>query len=493
MTDLDSYISLIAEEEDKILLREASACLEAGARRAAYITIWLATAESLRRRFLEARNFDGQAGAIVGEIEDKESKHRSIDGFLIDKSREYGFVSDAESQRLRHLYENRNVYGHPYEQSPSEEAVVAGAADATEIVLGREVRLRHGFLDRQIIRLTTDTTFLADDNGAIEAFAEQVHRRSAPDLRAWFVRKLVIAIEPVFDDPTRDGLQRRGVVFIRRFLMADESVFDEWDAADDLPDHPTALARILCAPSVFDHISDHARDIVVNVLSENIRADRRSLRAFWRLKEAGRLSTRNEQRFEQRLAALPLSQIVGRGLPLAVIVEKIVKGLETHTWDTQNEAINAIRNFDPADVAQLATQVQEELGRQVMQAAEGRAFAAINFLAEMAVAQPPWPRAFVEGVSIEPFLAQGGEVRFKPDQGAQAIKALLSLTEEERDAVLTRLVEGLIGGDVRDSPLFSEQQKKIVGELGPLSEQTGLERLTEVVEAVESKQSTFEW
>jgi len=76
MADLDSYMDEVLEEQDKILLREASHCLRTGARRAAYITVWLATAEALRRKFFLAQTFDGQAGQIVGLIQQREADHK---------------------------------------------------------------------------------------------------------------------------------------------------------------------------------------------------------------------------------------------------------------------------------------------------------------------------------------------------------------------------------------------------------------------------------
>ncbi len=71
-------------------MREASDCLQVGARRAAYITVWLATAEALRRKFTEAQTFDGQAGQIVGEIQRSEANHKAVDSLLITKAKDYG-------------------------------------------------------------------------------------------------------------------------------------------------------------------------------------------------------------------------------------------------------------------------------------------------------------------------------------------------------------------------------------------------------------------
>lgn len=149
MPDLESYVDAVLEEEDKVLLREASECLAAGANRAAYITVWLSCAESLRRKFFEAAVQDHQAGAIARSIQQREAQHKATDSLLIEKAKDYGFISDAEATRLRHIYENRNVFGHPYEESPNDQLVVTAASEAVDMVLGRPVALREGISPRR--------------------------------------------------------------------------------------------------------------------------------------------------------------------------------------------------------------------------------------------------------------------------------------------------------------------------------------------------------
>lgn len=488
MADLQAYVDAVLEEEDKVLLREASDCLAAGARRAAYITVWLATAEALRRKFFAAQTFDGQAGQIVGRIEQREASHKAIDGLLIDKAREYGFVSDSESQRLRHLYENRNIYGHPYEESPTEEAVLAAAADAVDVVLGRDVRLRHGYLDRQVERLTGDTAFLADDPASVATFAEQVHRRSGADLRLWLVRKMLAALAPIFADPSQDLLQRRGVQFLRAFLLAEPAVFDDWDAADDLPDHPDVLPGLLADASLFGHVSDHAQDIVVNVLVQRAPADPSFLELLWDLKEDGALRQSHEEQFDALIDAMPLPRMTGRGIPLRAYWPRVVAGLASHSWDPQNSAISTLRAAGPDEIAELDVTDQEELGRQVMQAAEGTAWRAENLLGQLTHTDPAWPPKLVEGAAVEPFLAVDGQIRLKPLQAARALRGLTSLDEAARDAVITRIRNGVNTGEVRDAFWFTHEREDVLAALRALATEPGLGRVAEIADAVEQKE-----
>ena len=69
--DLSSYAKNILSSEDYPLFDGAVEAGKAGALRAAYVMIWLACAESLKRRFREAEKRDHVAGKIVGEVKGK--------------------------------------------------------------------------------------------------------------------------------------------------------------------------------------------------------------------------------------------------------------------------------------------------------------------------------------------------------------------------------------------------------------------------------------
>ena len=486
MADLNSYTGRVLEEQDKILMREASACLTAGANRAAYITVWLATAESLRRKFTEAAVRDHRASDIVRQIQGREAAHKAVDAMLIDKAKEYGFITDAEATRLQHLYENRNVFGHPYEQRPSDQLVETAASESVDIVLGRPIALREGYLSQQVTRLTADLAFLSDDQEAVEDYARLVHARCAPDLRVWLVRKLLRALDGVFADPSTDELQRRNVWFLRTFLLCDTTIFDEWDAVDDLPDHPAVLPGLLARADLFALLSNHAKDIVVNTLIQAAGADPRHLELLWDLQEDRALDERHQEQLSVTLSSMKLSRLTGGALPLRAYWERVVDRLRSHSWNPQNDAIQVLRAAGPAQVAELDAEAQEELGRNVMQAAEGTAFSAVNLLGELTSANPPWPPKFVEGAVLEPFVASNGELRLKTREMERAVRSLRSLEPRERNVVVDRLLSVLGEGSARDPWRFRSEREGAVEILRDLSSHEDLTRLDEVVTALQA-------
>ena len=97
--------------------------------------VWLTCAESLRRRFNEAKTRDNDAGRIAGEIEKRESDHRAVDKNLLDEGRNYGFISDSGKTVLTHIYEKRCIFAHLYEEAQSGEHLTEAASAIVELVL----------------------------------------------------------------------------------------------------------------------------------------------------------------------------------------------------------------------------------------------------------------------------------------------------------------------------------------------------------------------
>src|SRR5271166_2455611 len=145
MPDISGYAGRIHDEEDRPLFDDAAKAAEAGALRGAYVMIWISCAESIKRRFREAEKRDGAAGKIVGDFEKKEADQKSVDKFVLEKAKEYGFINDTAYTILLNIYEMRCVYGHPYEQAPLPEQVSHAAAMVVEHLLSQPVRLRHGY------------------------------------------------------------------------------------------------------------------------------------------------------------------------------------------------------------------------------------------------------------------------------------------------------------------------------------------------------------
>ena len=143
-TDLSEYQNRVLADDDEPLFDEAVKSAGVGALRGAYILLWLSCLESLKRKFREAATRDHTAGKIVVKFKEQEKKHQSIDKMILSEAEKYGFVSDVAYQKLEHIYDMRCIFGHPYEEAPTEEEVRHAACTVVENVLSKPTTLKEG-------------------------------------------------------------------------------------------------------------------------------------------------------------------------------------------------------------------------------------------------------------------------------------------------------------------------------------------------------------
>lgn len=449
-SDLSKYQTSIRSTEDLILFSEAVGAYRAGAPRAAWIMLWLCCAESLKRKFKELAPRDNMAGRVAGEIVRKEELRQSVDAYILDEAKKYGFISNSEHARLRYIYEQRCIFGHPYEEQPRDEALLAAAADVVGVVLSRPTKLRHGFIKEQIRLLTQNSAYIDDLQDSVATYASGVVLRVDESLHQFFLEQLCMALEPIARDESVLVLFRRGVWFAAAYLQAvGISALSGWDPAIDLTKWPETLSRVLATPGVFNSIGGHAGDIVVGLLIQDALASPAQLSRLSELFDGGLLSPRQTDRLRQAVLDLPLASVAQSNVNPAQYVDRIIAELKTLTWPRQNPAIDVVANMGAAGVSRLNMKQQFLLGNNVLQSADGYSKTAILFLRRLGVADPVWPAAFIEGVVTECFLNDEGVIRFKTRVLDHALKTWRAVPEAERLPAADRIVERIRHGRVR--------------------------------------------
>ena len=443
---LATYFDQVVSAEDCVLLREADSSLSGGANRMAYVAVWLACAESIKRKFKELSSSDAQAGKISGEVVRKEGLQQSVDKYLLDQAKDYGLIGDSEHATLAHIYAMRCVYGHPYEQSPSPEVVVAAASEVVRLVLSRPTLLRHAYLNRQLEAVFTDRNFLDDDQGEVDEFAELVHRRSDPSLHLWFSRKLIEQLAPMRNNILQLALQRRATWFTQGFIRrALPQVSNSWNLVEELSKHREAVVDVMVHPEIFRELEDHPRGIIVRTIAGD-KSRARALRRLSRLSDASLLAGDLAARYTTLMESADASALQAAGFAADVVVPKIVDGLKSRNWYSQNPAVNALRDAGPAAVATLPPAVQVDLGRNLLQAAEGDAVQAKAFVASLTEPEPVWPPSVIEGVVSECFVNEDGQVRFKREALDAAVRALVNVPPLERGPIVSRIADAIASG-----------------------------------------------
>ena len=447
---IHDYADRIHDEEDRPLFDDATKAASAGALRAAYVMLWLSCAESIKRRFREAEKRDEAAGKIVGKIEEKEGEHRSVDKFLLEKAKEYGFLTDTAYTILLNIYDMRCVYGHPYEQEPKPEQVIHAAAMVVEHLLAEPVRLRCGYGNTLLNSLLQNKNFLDDQESTVGTFVAEVVPRIDKHIYGWLLDKYWKDLEKIADDRSMEVFLWRGIYFTRAFLAHVGPVFsaDEWHVK--VGAYPKILARVFELKALFQMIGERAQDSLVGSALDQA-ADRSSvLHYLERLMDEGALTDRQKSRFLEHIDEMPIAKLRSSKLSTAVCLKRLLVELKSHNWKRQQPAVDLVSGNGPEDIRKLDTADQIILGRNILQVADGDENSAKRLLQALADSPTLWPEAFIKGIAFECFVNEADQLRLKCDHLKVVLKALAGLGENARLAIVEKLAESISGATPKD-------------------------------------------
>lgn len=449
--DLSHYAHNILAAEDCPLFDDAVEAGKVCALRAAYVMIWLACAESLKRRFREAQKRDNAAGTIVGEIETKEKEHKAVDKFVLMKAHEYGFVSDSGHTVLNHIYEMRCLYGHPYEEAPSQEQVSHAAAVVVEHVLSKPVKLRHGFGKQLLKSLLEEPNFLDDQQTAVVAFTKDILTRLDESIHGWLLDNYLEELDNFCDDSSMAIFFRRGTWFSQTMLTevgVDVYSHDDWH--DRSSRFPKILMRVCSVAGIFKEIGKRAQDSLVGLIITESAMRASVLTHLERLSINGALSKRQQQRFIEHVSEMPSSSIRSAGLSTKTCCGKLIEAMKSYNWYAQNPAIDLIVSNGPEQAAELDGNQQVDLGRNLLQAAQGRAKSAIEFLEKLSGDGTSWPFHVVRGIGLESFTNEANQIRFKDRYLGRVLSAIDHLKEEEQNQLINQIAASVDSGSPKD-------------------------------------------
>ena len=190
---------------------------------------------------------------------------------------------------------------------------------------------------------------------------------------------------------------RRGVWFSRTMLsqvgvavLTDE----EWHASSG--SFPKTLMRVCSATDVFRGIGELAQNSLVGSVLDESRTHASVITCLERLYNAGELSQRQQKRFIQHVSDMKISDVRASGLSTKTCYIKLVDAMQSYDWYLQNPAINLVVSNGPNQAAQLTEDEQVNLGRNILQAADGKARSAVGFLHRLS-GEPNWPINVLRG------------------------------------------------------------------------------------------------
>ena len=343
VVDLSKYAERILSEEDRPLFDEAVIAARAGGLRSAYIVIWLACAESLKRRFKEASARDHTAGTIVGTVEKMEKEHRGTDKYLLKQALEYGFVTDSAHNALNHIYEMRCIFAHPYEEAPSREKLIGAASEVVDLVMSKPVKLRRGFGSQLLKDLLETRNYLDDHEPTVVAFAKTINPRLDESVHVWLLDSYWTQLEKLFADPSVAQFVRRGVWFSRAFLAeVGVSVLDHNEWHNKVIQFPKTATRVCGTTKIFAHIGQLAQDALIGSALEESETKPSVLADLEKLLHESAFSERQAKRFCKEISRIPLQAIKSSRVRTKTCYERLLKALRSGDFYSQNASMDII-------------------------------------------------------------------------------------------------------------------------------------------------------
>lgn len=365
---------------------------------------------------------------------------------MLNEALEYGFVSASEHVALTQIYEMRCIYAHPYEQAPSREKVIDAASDVVAIVLSRPVKLKHGFGKHLLRELLENRNYLDDHEPAVKAFAVSILPRLDEGMYRWVIDNYWPKLEDLADDFSMAVFCRRGTWFSRELLRSEPGGFyteEEWH--EKVVRFPETAMEVCLIGDLFDVIGQNAQDSLVGSILQKAETRARSLLHLERLDAGSSLNERQLDRFIDGLADLNITTVAASGLSTIYAHKRIVKALKSHNWYRQNPAVNLLTSNGPSQVAVLNDDEQEDLGRNVLQSAEGTAASAVAFLEKLSEGEQ-WPIGMIRGIVLESLINDESEIRLKSRNMESVASALARLQPRVRTELVSQIASAIRDG-----------------------------------------------
>lgn len=443
----------IAEKQDIALFDEAVKCYQGGAFRMAYIAIWICVAESLRNKILVMSQKDSVADEIIKEIEELEARHAPTDRLILNKSKELGILDDSSYLQIEHILTMRNIYAHPYNIGPIPKEVELAFIHAIEKVLSVPPLLRKPYIEYLLKNLQNNRHFIDDVEEKVIKFAQDITNKISPSLYPYTLKGLFYRLNEVINDPDKKIFRNRIIWFARAFIDQIKPNFNEaqWGLRDKFNDFPKAITQIFSENSFWDMAPGDVQDGILGCLlypEEEVdgkklvlTAPDENVKQAFLLYKNDKLTDRQKERFLNWIEAQKLYNLARWGIPLEYYIDRVIQALSSHNWYTQNPAASCLWDLGPDAMKNISSERLVQLGRNILQAADGLSRDAISFIKKTIDNEVKWPKSFIKGILLESFVNENLEFRCKYNYLYEALLITIRFSLEDSSDLFKDLLQ----------------------------------------------------
>lgn len=440
----------IEVKQDIILFNEVIRCFNAKAYRMAYIATWIAIAESLKNKFKLMAEKDSAIDGFVKQIERLENTHHPVDKAILEEAQKIGILDELSYQKIEPILKMRNIYAHPYNAAPRPDEVSLAIKHAVENVLSTPPLLRKPYINDLLENLQKNRHYLDDLEEKVIKFTKEVIGRIAPDLYPYLLKSLFYRLNEVVNDPDRLIFANRLIWFTQTCMKNIRPDFtqSQWRLREKFNDFSKAVSKTLASVELWDLIPEDVQDSIISYLlfpeeaGIPIKHETWALKSVYLLFVNKKLTPRQEERVEEGFNTIEPEALAEVSVPLSYYAERLIKSLSSHNWYNQNPAASLLWNLGPMAMKEVSPDVSEDLGRNILQSADGDAGSSCYFLNGTLTSRVQWPAPFVKGLLYECFLNENNEFRCKNDNNVTSKAILIAIRCNEGDS--TNLFDALL-------------------------------------------------
>ena len=397
-SEFDIYLENVSDPQDIILFEDAIKSANLGMYRSAYILTWLCCAESLKRRFRECGKYDAKANDIYSQIINLEKKHKAADESILERAKNYGFISDFEHTRLKQLYELRCVYAHPYETAPTKINVESAISDIVNTVLSEPAMLSESYIDQLVNKLTNDINYINDYYVTVKKETQNWLNKINSLYYRYFIEKYSDIIEIYSNDNTKELFIRRAKWVIEEILLRTKyNIYTDEEWHNFIIKYPIfSINLAINNKDFFLNIGERAQDYLISKILEISNYAPGYLQILAPYLEDKDILRDNYSRIISRINSLSLDAVKSSGLAFDYWIDSVFKELESGVFYRQNSAINLIKDYEQ-EIHNLCIDKQYRLGEEIFNAAYRGAWTAKNYSNTFVANPKNYPIEFLRG------------------------------------------------------------------------------------------------
>jgi len=438
--------SRIIDAEDKIIFREVTISMKSNCFRAAYILSWISLVESLKRKINQYASIgDKNAEAAVEKIEKAEAQKLSVDKLIYEVAKECGIIDDSELSTITFLWERRCLFAHPYEKQPDLDEVKYIITQSINISLGKELQFNKNYIEELCTHIAEKPFYLPNEVEKVQDYAKKIVRRTPEKLYPFFFKTLLFKIGVLRDDETKLYELRKLRYFILEiFLKTSRSLEDpDWGLENRATKYPFESYLGFVHHQIWSKIPDRIKEMLISYFEFEKKVERHIiLKAITKnLISENVLEEKYRTRFYRILDKESFDSAIDYYGDHKIAFKRIVSGLETNNYETQNPIIDYLRTDRAVSlISGLDINKQHYLGQLITQATSSGHWKSQHFVNSLITDQFKYSDFVKAGVALGYFLTTKKALRLDysdMQKGFEIFNAIndeaLQLTIEELD------------------------------------------------------------